>query len=180
MSLTNIINYAKFTLTSDPAAYVGLKQPYTPNKTEKVGNVLLWPAKNLPSKTYELAKSAYKKAEAMAHDPVLITAGLTVTAMTAVQFAFYPEATKEGCKLALDHVIKPAGEFAWNHAIKPLVENFPYKFVPWLLIEASIAGWGTRSIGRFQNPELRSALEGMQPKTTYKFVFGQKGQNKAA
>lgn len=104
-------------------------QEHKKNVCERIGDIGLWPAENVPRFIRDSLC-----------DPKVITVAMTVLASLANSYAFYPEQTHE-------HVV----------AVIKLVENIPFwavKFGTYICLSTSILACGARAFGRFTNPEL--------------------------
>lgn len=127
MSYQSFINHAALTFLSNPSDTYGA---YDPNRGEKIGDALLWPANELPRYVWRAL-----------HNPKVLTVAFTALALLSVQFAFYPAATILAAKCAstfLSHYIAAS----------------TVKLAAYVLVQTAILGWGTRALGRFSNPVL--------------------------
>ncbi len=144
--MTNSINpqsvgffaHAGLTLTNNVEGYTKVK--HTPNKTETLGNVFLWPVVKLP---YHLKN--------VATQPQVVVVALTVISLASVVFMFHNSSTGELAKLALKSIPSYL-----THA----------KVTAEVVAITSIAGWGIRAYGRLSNAALMKAWYARKPDNT--------------
>ena len=136
--IARFINHANFAT----AKYLGDERAPS-NIVEKVGNGILKAASLLPKGLKAIGK-AFK-------DPRVVTIALTVLALLAVSFAFYPSTTY----LATKAVCLFIGE---------MIKHIPFwavKLSAYILTCSSIIGFGLRAEGRFTNSDLMKQFYGL-------------------
>lgn len=126
------IDNAKFALKKDLGEREG---NLAPNLMEKIGNFGLSVAEELPKRTWQLLK-----------EPRFVSLALTILALGANSYLFYPDISV--------HVVKAGLEML------PHVPLWTVKFSLYLLISATISSFGLRAQGRFWNEDLKSKFWG--------------------
>ncbi len=104
-----------------------------PNWLETGGDMGLWLVEELPKKIWKVLK-----------EPRLVSLALTILALGAVSFAFYPATSLAVVKAGI--------------ALLPQIPFWAAKFSIYLLTCETILSYGLRAQGRFWNKPLREAF----------------------
>lgn len=122
--------YAVLTFTNNPQQYYLDDMLHQKSRVEKFGDALMWHVVELPRHAYTAL-----------HNPKVLVVVFTVLAMLAVQIAFNP-----GFSLLI------AGKVL--SCIQAYMSPTVIKALAYISLEAAIAGWCGRALGRLFNTQL--------------------------